>query len=170
MKSLPGSQPLLGEISPELVAGILGRSYDATPCVWLPFRSVFSSCPSLHLSLRLVLSFSLFLFLVLLLFCSVAPLISSITLLYFFFYIIALCFISYFAHSLPPLYPAHLCFSPLRSPLSVFFSFVSPCFFFSTVSLPFSSFFLLYPSSGFYSQRMHALWQAHGNGRCALWW
>jgi len=31
MKSLPGSQLLLGEISPKLVAGILGRSYDATP-------------------------------------------------------------------------------------------------------------------------------------------
>jgi len=33
MKSLPGSQPLLGEIPPKLVAGILGRSYDATPCL-----------------------------------------------------------------------------------------------------------------------------------------
>jgi len=33
MKSLPGSQLLLGEISPKLVAGILGRSYDATPCL-----------------------------------------------------------------------------------------------------------------------------------------
>jgi len=30
MKSLPGSQPLLGEIPPELVAGILGISYDAS--------------------------------------------------------------------------------------------------------------------------------------------
>jgi hypothetical protein len=29
---------------------------------------------------------------------------------------------------------------------------------------------LLGPSSGFYSQRMHALWQEHGNGRRALWW
>jgi len=72
MKSLPGSQPLLGEIPPELVTGILGRSFDATPCVWLPFRSVFPSCPSLLLSLRLVLSLFLFLFLVLLLFCSVS--------------------------------------------------------------------------------------------------
>jgi len=33
VKSLPGSQLLLGEVLPELVAGILGRSYDATPCV-----------------------------------------------------------------------------------------------------------------------------------------
>ena len=33
MKSLPGSQPLLGEIPPNLVAGILGRSYDAAPCL-----------------------------------------------------------------------------------------------------------------------------------------
>ena len=33
MKSLPGSQPLLGEIPLKLVAGILGRSYDATPCL-----------------------------------------------------------------------------------------------------------------------------------------
>jgi len=73
MKSLPGSRPLLGEIPPELVAGILGRSYDATPCTWLPFRSIFSSCPSLLLSLCLVLSFSLFLFFVFLLFRSVAP-------------------------------------------------------------------------------------------------
>jgi len=31
MKSLPGSQPLLGETPLKLVAGILGRSYDATP-------------------------------------------------------------------------------------------------------------------------------------------
>jgi hypothetical protein len=27
---------------------------------------------------------------------------------------------------------------------------------------------LLGPSSSFYSQRMHALWQAYGNGRRAL--
>jgi len=55
MKSLPGSQPLLGEIPPELVTRILGRSFDVTPCIWLPFRSVFPSCPSLLLSPRLVL-------------------------------------------------------------------------------------------------------------------
>jgi hypothetical protein len=42
VKSLPDPQTLLGEVLPELVAGILGRSYDATPCVWLPFHSVFS--------------------------------------------------------------------------------------------------------------------------------
>jgi hypothetical protein len=29
---------------------------------------------------------------------------------------------------------------------------------------------LLGPSSAFYSQRMHALWQAYGNGWRALWW
>ena len=137
MKSLPGSQPLLGEISPELVAGILGRSYDATPCVWLPFRSVFSSCPSLLLSLRLVLSFSLFLFLVLLLFCSVAPLISSITLLYFFFILLlfalshislTLCLLSTQLISVfPPYVPLFLSFSPLF-PL-VFFFLLSPCLF-----------------------------------------
>jgi len=59
VKSLPGSQPLLGEVLPELVAEILGRSYDVTPCVWLPFRSVFSSCPSLTSSLCVCLSLSL---------------------------------------------------------------------------------------------------------------
>jgi len=169
MKSLPGSQPLLGEISPELVAGILGRSYDATPCVWLPFRSVFSSCPSLLLSLRLVLSFSLFLFLVLLLFCSVAPLISSITLLYFFLYYCSLLYLIFRSLSASSL-PSSSLFFPLTFPSFCLFLLCFPLFFFSTVSLPFSSFFLLYPSSGFYSQRMHALWQAHGNGRCALWW
>ena len=62
MKSLPGSQPLLGEIPPDLVARILGRSYDATPCVWLPFRSIFSPCLSLFLSPRLVLSSLVLLF------------------------------------------------------------------------------------------------------------
>jgi hypothetical protein len=36
--------------------------------------------------------------------------------------------------------------------------------------LSFLFFFLLGPSSGFYSKRMHALWQAHGNGWRALWW
>jgi len=133
-------------------------------------------------------------------------------------------FISCSAHSLPPLFPAYLCFSPLHSPLSVFFSSVFPprvllllllshFFFFSgccpsSSRLPlllfslfslFSSLFLLSlsphchlssllspfvlffpsvvfppfllgPSSAFYSQRMHALWQAYGNGWRALWW
>ena len=117
MKSLPGSQPMLREIHPKLVAGILGRSYDATPCVWLPFGSVFSSCPSLLLSLRLVLSFSLFLFLVLLLFYSVAPLLSSVTLLCFFFF---------------------LTFSPpLLSPFS-FCPYFPSCFFLLTVTSPLS--------------------------------
>jgi hypothetical protein len=120
MKSLPSSQPLLGEIPPELVAGILGRSYDLTPCAWLPFRSVFSSCPSLLLSLRLVLSFSLFLFLVFLMFRSVAP--ESLLLLFsVFFFFTALFFISCYAHSLPPLFPAHLCFFLFSVSPSVFF-------------------------------------------------
>jgi hypothetical protein len=35
MKSLPGSQPLLGEIPPGLVTRILGRSFDVTPCILL---------------------------------------------------------------------------------------------------------------------------------------
>jgi len=153
MKSLPSSQPLLGEIPPELVAGILGRSYDVTPCAWLPFRSVFSSCPSLLLSLRLVLSFSLFLFLVFLMFRSVAP--ESLLLLFsVFFSFTALFFISCYAHSLPPLFPAHLCFflfsvtfpfcflpssSRLLSVFSLFFhvlsSSVLPVFFLPLLSL-----------------------------------
>jgi hypothetical protein len=33
MKSLIGSQLLLKETPPKLVAGILGKSYDATPCL-----------------------------------------------------------------------------------------------------------------------------------------
>lgn len=122
-------------------------------------------CPSLLLSLRLVLSFSLFLFLVLLLFCSAATLISSVTLLYFFSFFIDLCFISYSAHSLPPLFLAHLCFSLFlsfspsfspsqvlllllisssRLPLILFslFSSLFPLLFsFSTVSLLFLLFF-----------------------------
>ena len=57
MKSLPGSQPLLGEIPPKLVAGILGRSYDATPCSphflsasALPYSSSFCSLVLLTIS------------------------------------------------------------------------------------------------------------------------
>jgi len=43
------------------------------------------------------------------------------------------------------------------------------CFFLSCPVPPlFSPPLLLGPSSSFYSQRMHALWQAYGNGRRAL--
>ena len=152
MKSLPSSQPLLGEIPPELVAGILGRSYDVTPCAWLPFRSVFSSCPSLLLSLRLVLSFSLFLFLVFLMFRSVAPeslllLFSVFFLFYCSFLYLMLCSLS--ASSLPSssLFFSFLCLpfcflpssSRLLSVFSLFFhvlsSSVLPVFFLPLLSL-----------------------------------
>ena len=100
MKSLPGSQPLLGEIPPELVAGILGISYDASLSV-----SVSSPLSVSFLSSSPVLLFR--------------PLIWSLLLLFS-------VFISCSAHSLPPLFPAHLCFFPLHSPISVFFSSVFP--------------------------------------------
>jgi len=116
MKSLPGSQPLLGGIPPELVAGILGMSYDASLSVSVSsplfaygslilFVSFLSSSPVL-----LYCPFDLFFY----------------PSLFFFSFFIALCFISCFAHSLPLLFPAQLCFSLLRSHLSVFFSSVSP--------------------------------------------
>jgi len=66
MKSLPGSQPLLGEIPPKLVAGILGRSYDATPCSphflsapALPYSSSFCSLVLLTISFFFFCLFSL---------------------------------------------------------------------------------------------------------------
>jgi len=143
MKSLPGSQPLLGEIPPELVAGILGRSYDATPCVWLPFRSVFSSCPSLLLSLRLILSFSLLsharhLFL--------AP---SVPLSPVFFPL--LCLVS------PLLCSPIFLLSSLHSLLSVFFSSVSLPFLFSPLAVSFLPPFSL-SFSGFYRPRKALRW------------
>jgi len=52
MKSLPGSQPLLGEIPPELVAGILGISYDAS----LSVSSPLSASGSLLLSVSFLSS------------------------------------------------------------------------------------------------------------------
>ena len=106
MKSLPGSQPLLGEIPPELVAGILGISYDAS----LSVSSPLSASGSLLLSVSFLSSSPVLLY---------RPLIWSLLLLFS-------VFISCSAHSLPPLFPAHLCFSPLHSPLSVFFSSVFP--------------------------------------------
>jgi len=61
---------LLGEVLPELVAGILGRSFDATSYVWLPFCSVFSSCPSFISSFCVWFSHSLCFFSLVLLPCS----------------------------------------------------------------------------------------------------
>ncbi|KAJ6947903.1 hypothetical protein NC651_002309 [Populus alba x Populus x berolinensis] len=131
MKSLPGSQPLLGEIPPELVC--------------LPFRSVFSSCPSLFLSLRLVLSFSLFLFLLLLLFRSVVPESLLCSFLY-------LMYCSLSASSLPSSSLFFLLFS--RSLLLCSPRFLSaPTL---TLTSPFSFLPYVCLSSGFYSQRMHA--------------
>jgi hypothetical protein len=54
MKSLPGSQPLLGEIPPELVAGILGISYDASLSVSV--SSPLSASGSLLLSVSFLSS------------------------------------------------------------------------------------------------------------------
>ena len=68
--------------------------------------------------------------------------------------------------------------SLLCSSFSSLVSHVSPSFFSPLLSLFSVSFvlcrlllpLLLGPSSGFYSKRMHALWQAHGNAWRALWW
>ncbi|KAJ6978698.1 hypothetical protein NC653_026987 [Populus alba x Populus x berolinensis] len=66
----------------------------------------------------------------------------------FFFFFTALYFISYSAHSLSPLFPAHLCFFPLRSAFSVLFSSVFPLWFFCFSCSPlFFSFPVCCPSS-----------------------
>ena len=67
-----------------------------------------------------------------------------------------------------------LCFFSFAVPflLLSFFSLFLLSFFplLSLFLLSFSLLLLLGPSSGFYCQRMHALWQAYGNGWWALWW
>jgi len=69
------------------------------------------------------------------------------------------CFLCFFSFAIPFL-------------LLSFFSLFLLSFFplLSLFLLSFSLLLLLGPSSGFYSQRMHALWQAYGNGWWALWW
>jgi len=147
MKSLPGSQPLLGEIPPNLVARILRRSYDAAPCLarsgsWFWRRGSWWWCrPRLLTSSLLLCSprflsaflLSLTLLLSALSFSSLSPssFFSSMPLL------LSIC-------SLPPV------FSSLRFTFSVFFLL---CLVPSPVFLPLhsSSF------SGFYKP-MNALW------------
>ena len=115
MKSLPGSQPLLGEIPPAC-------HWDSEKKLWCYslrlafFLFCFLSCPSLLLFLCLVLSLSLFLFLGLLLFCSVScssspPLFSPFflfcrsPLFCFFPPFLCLSLLSVPPHLLPPLFP-----------------------------------------------------------------
>lgn len=138
-----GSQPLVGQIPPELVAGILGRSYDATPCVCLPFRSVFSSCPSLFLWFSPSLCFFSYFF-----FCSG---LSSLNLFcyssLFFFSFLVLFSLSHVLLTLC------LLSSRLLSVFSLFFhvlsSSVLPVFFLPLLSLLFFSSLspLLFPFS-----------------------
>jgi len=101
MKSLPGSQPLLGEIPPNLVAGILGRSYDAAPCLarsgsWFWRRGSWWWCRPRLLTSSLLLCSPRFL----------SAFLFSLTLL-----LSALSF-----SSLSPFFFLLLCHSPLVSP------------------------------------------------------
>ena len=75
-----------------------------------------------------------------------------------------LCFFLHMLHNSP----SCLFYSPCSPPFSFFFFFLCFCLSFSSVVSSFS--LMLGPSSGFYSQRMHALWKANGNDRRALWW